>query len=130
MRSAPSAYATRDLREAESDAARAVAELERTRASSAARRASVRRELAARVNSSCVRHSGAEVQIESEDSALTVTSSVVQVDPEIDPAAGVGFACARLPGLGENGLRLVPGNRVTVFMTNMHDVREGSGGLR
>lgn len=61
--------------------------------------------------------SGALVQVVSAGSDLPLMATVVDVDPELDAAAAVGFARAALPDLADPELptpRLSPGTRVEV----------------
>lgn len=159
MVQAASAYSERDLRKARNDAASALADLERLKATAAVHRATHGRELA-RASKQLVRapfdgvlsaryldtgdfaspgqalarvvdqtrfvrfalpadqharmHPGARVQVLPAGSDLPLTASVVDVAPELDAAAGVGFARAELSSELAAERRLSPGTRVEV----------------
>ena len=144
MQSAPSAYSALQLAGARSDAARAAAELDRLRGTTAVHRATQSRELA-RSNKQLVRapfdgtlsarfldvgdfanpgqalarvvdderfvrfalpapeHArlqvGVTVRVVPSGSSLPLTAAVVDIDPELDPAAGLGFARAHVPAV-------------------------------
>lgn len=162
MSQAEAAYSERDLRKAKNEAASAVADLDRLKASAALHRATHGRELA-RANKQLVRapfdgvlsaryldtgdfaspgqalakvvdasrfvrfalparehaqlRTGALVQVVSAGTDLPLLASVLDVDPELDAAAAVGFARAALPDVSDPelpGLRVSPGTRVEV----------------
>jgi len=63
---------------------------------------------------------GTSVRVVPSGSSMPLTASVVDIDPELDPAAGLGFARARLPdlaGADREGMELAPGARVEVFLS-------------
>ncbi|MEY4575826.1 MAG: hypothetical protein RL701_529 [Pseudomonadota bacterium] len=73
---------------------------------------------------------GAEIRVVPNGSAMPLTAAVVDVDPELDPAAGMGFARARLPAYPDpNGKtahsanspmpNFTPGSRVEIFLSKM-----------
>ncbi|MET0388939.1 MAG: HlyD family efflux transporter periplasmic adaptor subunit [Polyangiales bacterium] len=160
INNAPSAYSARDVQTARGDVARAVAELERLRATSAVHRATLERELA-RADKQLVRapfdgvlaarfldvgdfagpgqalarvvddirlvrfalpaSAHARLQLDSvvkvvpSGSDLPISAIVIDVDPELDAAAGMGFARARFTDAAISG-KMLPGSRVEVFL--------------
>lgn len=58
---------------------------------------------------------GHEVRALAAGSSLPLEAQVVDVDPELDPAAGLGFARAKLNDDSAQSSRLSPGTRVAVF---------------
>jgi multidrug efflux pump subunit AcrA (membrane-fusion protein) len=51
-----------------------------------------------------------------------LTAAIVDVDPELDPAAGLGFARAKLPADSAQSLRLAPGTRIDVALLTANQV--------
>jgi membrane fusion protein (multidrug efflux system) len=58
---------------------------------------------------------GSDVRALVSGSSVPLGAQIVDVDPELDPAAGLGFARAKLVDDGVQALRLSPGTRVAVF---------------
>jgi multidrug efflux pump subunit AcrA (membrane-fusion protein) len=67
---------------------------------------------------------GATVRVLANGSELALTASVVDVDPELDAAAGLGFVRARLPEAA-SGTRFMPGTRVDVMWDAGSALQEG-----
>jgi multidrug efflux system membrane fusion protein len=58
---------------------------------------------------------GASLQLTAAGQSLPLTASLVSIEPELDPASGLGVARARLDAALVTSRGLVPGQRVQVF---------------